>query len=221
MDIDALQASAKQWGWPRTIYAGVMQRLFPTFEVCVVTQRPLSQTARHPELCHELSIKVVEEYELARASSDPQLELRRDFVVSAIQRGDVAVGVFESGRLIAFIWLALCPTPNGADVLVDFPPRHRYTYNAFTLPAYRGRRLQSALMAFVDEMALQSGCTHAINIIATHNYSSLASNRARGNPRVGYVAAVRLAGRVFTFRSPGARGVGVSFRPIRLSNNGS
>jgi hypothetical protein len=131
------------------------------------------------------------------------------FSEQATARGDIGVGVFEGGRLIAYLWRAFVPTAVSRDLWIRFGPPHRYGYKGFTLPEHRGQHLQDALAYATDRLCVERGRTHAADFVETHNFPSLASDRRRGNVRSGYAASFRLFGRRFVWNSRGARRRGV------------
>ena len=64
---------------------------------------------------------------------------------------------------------------------------------------------------------LARGIDVVVGFIETHNYASLTSSRRTGDEKIGVIGYLRIAGRVFPFRSPGARraGFGFTWRPDR------
>ena len=84
------------------------------------------------------------------------------------------------------MWRALGAAPHEGHVFVDVPKPCRYGYKSFTLPDWRGRRIQSQLARSADPWYIARGYTHAIGFIESDNYASLHSNRKHGNRTVGW-----------------------------------
>jgi hypothetical protein len=92
-----------------------------------------------------------------------------------------------------------------------YDPSCRYVYHTYTRPEYRGRRLPAALNALDETEAAAQGRTHTISFVESHNYPSIAFGNRLGNRCIGYAGYVRLCGRPYPFRTPGARRHGFQF----------
>jgi hypothetical protein len=192
------------------IYRAFLRRLERWFGISIffVHRRPLGFTSAVPADVHrDYEFREVAERELLDFASDESLELPRDGVRAAAQRGDVFFGVLHAGRLIGYRWYSLCgtaPCEKGMTIRYAHPDR-AYGYRTFTHPAHRGRRLHLYSVTESDAFLLSRGYNHTVGYIAAHNLSSLRFNtRLRGVQRVGFIVLWRIFGRYFFLHSPGA-----------------
>ena len=94
---------------------------------------------------------------------------------------------------------------------VDFNVDAVYGYDSFTLPAYRGKHIMPSLWAFSDKYVSDKGKTLRIAYVDTDNYPSLRAGIRAGYPVVGYAGFIYLFGKLFSFRTPGAKKHGFRF----------
>lgn len=156
--------------------------------------------------------------DLRRYASDPDNDLSPGFVEEALARGDVAFAVTLEGRLASYAWGSRQPTRVGpAALTLHYDPRYLYAYKAFTVPAFRGRRLYNLMMARALEHFLASGFAGILAYVEATNLPSL-----KGLERVGYrpfgsVYVLKVLGQTFTFTSPGCRTFGFRIAVARRS----
>lgn len=98
---------------------------------------------------------------------------------------------------------------SGVDVIV--PAACSYGYNAFTLPAYRGRGIYPAIAQAEVSTCRAQGFTRGISFTEVYNFSSLEADKKFGNTRVGLAGYLRLGKRLVTFRSPAVKRLGMQF----------
>ena len=67
-----------------------------------------------------------------------------------------------------------------------------YGYNAFTLPAYRGRGIYPAIAQAEVSTCRAQGFTRGISFTEVYNVSSLEADKKFGNTRVGLAGHLRL-----------------------------
>lgn len=211
--LDGLREDARRWGWTRSIYVRVMERVQPVLHVSAVMVRPLSGSLELPDLPGQFSVRIASRDDLDRAMHDPRMDLDPGFVERALARGDFCSAVFDCERMVAYSWNAFGPTPHGEDLCVDFDPPAGYSYKAFTHPDYRGRRLQNAVAWRARSRYLERGRTMVLSFVDTHNLASLASSRHRPNEVVGFAGYLDLRSAILPFRSPGAKRYGFRFFP--------
>ncbi|MFO1376682.1 MAG: hypothetical protein U1F14_06745 [Steroidobacteraceae bacterium] len=205
-----LRDDLRRWGLLRSLYRRIMRRLAPVLNVSFAVSRPLG--VREVRLtCAGCSIRIATREDLARAAANPALQMTPAFVDHALSRGDICAAAFDGEDMVAYTWRAFVATRHKDDVWLSFRPPYRYGYKALTLPAWRGRHLQEAISPFADQLCIERGHTMAIGFIETHNYASLTSCGRTGDEKIGVIGYLRVAGRVFPFRSPGARRAGFGF----------
>lgn len=154
------------------------------------------------------------ERELLAWCDDAELELSAGTARAALARGDLCIGALEDGRLLGYAWFAFGATPESAGAWVEFDPRTRYTYKHFVRPGCRGRRILAGLLLAADGLCAERGCKRCVTLIYTHNRASIRASQRIGARPAGYIATLRLFGRLLCWRSPAARREGVRlFKP--------
>jgi hypothetical protein len=148
---------------------------------------------------------------LLAGAADPQLDLGEAFVRDAFGKGDACAAVFTGGRLVSYDWMAFTPTHDAHGVFVDFSPKYRYLYKAFTLPEFRGRHAIRLYKAFSDDYCIRLGRESTIAFIATDNRSSIRYALGVGNRRIGFAGYLKLGPIFLPFRTPGVRSEGFRF----------
>src|SRR5262245_47582106 len=119
------------------ILRGVGRRL--GIYLYVVKARPLRTQSPVPR--RDIEFRELSMAECLRASSDPALDLSAEVVRDAAVRGDVCVGAFDSGRLVAYSWFASETAAVFDGVWIGFDGPAMYIYKAFVLPDARGRHI--------------------------------------------------------------------------------
>jgi hypothetical protein len=193
-----------RWGGVATLWARLMGRLHRWLVLCRVQARELPHGRADTVLEDGFSIRVASRAELDRAAAELPRQLNREFIDAAMARGDLCFGVFEGERMMAWVWRSFSTAPHadGLWVRVDWP--NCYSYKSYTRPDLRGRRLIGRLTLYADQVCREKGCEHSVGFIETHNYASIRANERLGSRRVGYAGYVRLFGRSYPFRTPGA-----------------
>jgi GNAT superfamily N-acetyltransferase len=188
-----------------------------------VLSRPLDPAAG-ATAAGPVRFTLLSENELLPHCADPELELSARTVRAAFARGDLCAGALEGGRLLGYAWFAFGATPESAGAWVEFDARSRYTYKHFVRRACRGRRIAAGLLAAADALCVERGCNRCVTLIYTYNRASIRASERTGARTAGYVATLRLFGRLLCWRSPGARREGVrvfkpqsNFRPFSLA----
>lgn len=213
MSYAKLQADAARWGWMRSIYVRVMQGLsaYLGIHLCVVRATPIVEDPHYPTAPTHISLRELSNQDLLEATQIPELELCRDFVEAADERGDLAFGAFDGPELVALVWrtLAAAPHIDGLSVRVNRP--YNYVYKSFTRPSHRGQHLGPTLILYSDLKLLKLGYTHRAGFIDTWNLASLATGKHMGSRFLGYAGYVKWFGRYFPFRSPAVKNIGFEF----------
>lgn len=211
--IHSLRIDAAQWGWTSALLARVFTRLqrHLGFRLFRCNVRPFPARPADPALPPGITLRVLRLEELLEGAADPELELEADFARDALARGDLAVGAFEGGRLVAYSWrtASIAPFEDGLWVRIARP--YHYIYKSFTLPSHRGRRIHTALTRLADRYSVETGHVAELGLIEMSNMESLRAARSLGRRKVGYVALWMALGRRLTLRTAGLRRIGADF----------
>lgn len=207
-----LREDLARWGLWRSAYRRLMRRVAPFLHVSFAVSRPLGRIEVRPTHAG-CSLRIATREELLRATANPDLQMTPAFVDYALSRGDICTAAFDGDNVVGYVWRAFVPTRHKDDVWLSFEAPYRYGYKALTLPAWRGRHLQEMLGPVADPLCIERGRTHAVGFIETHNYASITSSKRLGDRKIGVIGYLRIAGRVFPFRSAGARRAGFGFGP--------
>lgn len=205
MDLDQWRSDIGRWGFLRALHIRVMSSLKRWLTVCRIHTRPLDRTTGMPDLAEGCSVRIATRDELVRAALDPVMGLRTASIDAALDRGDICAAVFDRDRMVAYVWRSFSTAPHADGLWVTFERPYRYGYKAFTRPEYRGQHLQDALSFLTERLGVERGYTEGLSFVETHNYASVAQDLRRGNRVVGWAGYIKLFGRVYPFRTPGAR----------------
>jgi len=144
---------------------------------------------------------------LAQSRSNPNLNMSEAFLQSAFRRGDICVGAFDQGRLVAYAWRTLDQAPVEGEVWLKIVrPACRYGYKALVLSEYRGQRLNRTVRSFYDREMVAMGILQNVAYIDLHNLASMRSHQGLRRERIGYAGYFRRRRVWTTFRTPGVRG---------------
>ena len=210
LKLENLREDVKRWGWKCSLFLRIVSRLrkLAGLHLYRVGLRTLVRQAQRLD---GISVRIASPEELLQAASDPDLDMRPDFVRSALVRGDFAIGAFEGDRLVGYAWRTFTAAPDvdGLWVRVD-PPCH-YLYKGFTLPSHRGRHIQVAIPLFSDRYFLDRGYTSEVGIVDVANFASLYNGKRLGRQKIGYAGYLKWFGRCITFRTPAVKRIGFQF----------
>jgi len=201
----------RKWGLRKFLYARLMRALAPWLFFCSVEVRTLCAEPKLPKLAPGRSVRVATQQELEAVAADPIYEMSKSFIRESLERGSYCMAVFQDDKIISYAWRSFSTTPHVGGIWVEIGPNYRYGYKGFTHPDFRQQGLQHFTSLASDADAIRRGCTLGIGFIETHNYPSLISNAKRNNKRVGFAGYLRFRGRVFPFRTPGAKKHGFRF----------
>jgi hypothetical protein len=211
--IARLRADARRWGWTRALLARLagLLRDYGGVHFYRVNLRPLDKRPPVPDLPPGIRVCLVPAETLLRAVEDPELDLDGGFVRAALSRGDLCFGALEGQRLVSYAWRSLgaAPAPDGMWVRVA-PPNH-YAHKAFTLPAWRGRRLHIAVSLASDEHFRAQGHGAEVGCNEITNYPISAAADYLGRNRIGYAGYLKWFGRRVPFRTRSLEKIGFEF----------
>ena len=154
-----------------------------------------------------LRFSILTERELLDFCHDPALWLDATKIKDLFTRGEICVGATLDGKLVAYHWRAFSAAPHDykKNIWVDFNADAGYGHRSLTLPAYRGKHILPSLMAIGDNYCLDKGKTSCIAFVEIDNYPSLRGGMRAGNRVDGYAGYIYLFGKLFSFRTPGAK----------------
>jgi hypothetical protein len=218
MDWEQWRTDLERWGPLRFLHIRVMSLVRPWLILCRVHSRTLDRNARVPDLPRGYSVRIVTRDDLLQAALDPIMGLDKASIDAALDRGDICAAAFDRDRMVAYVWRSFSTAPHTDGLWVTFERPYRYGYKAFTHSDYRGQHLQDALSFLTEPPSVEQGYTKAISFVETHNYASIAQDLRRHNRVVGWAGYFKLFGRVYPFRTPGARRH--SFRFVRRGSVG-
>lgn len=203
-------------GWTRVLLGRAAWRLEKHLGIHIyrIGERSFESYATTFECPPDIRVTLLSDEDLIAASQIPDLDLSPGFVAGAIAREDVAVGSFKNGELACYVFATTEAAPHDRDFWVRVKPPYRYTYKAFTLPAYRGQGLSS----YVNNLPKRNkaferrGCTKAIFFVAAWNLSSLKFlSKIEGAPWLGFALTAKVFGRRVALRTARVRKTGFEF----------
>jgi hypothetical protein len=215
----------RDWGLRRTLYWYLMHAL-SKFGIRLhyvrvgADMREFLATEVAPETPQGYDTRVVGIDELLPfAGVVPDLD--REFLVAALQRGDVCTANFFNRELVGFSFSTLERARVSAQLDVLVPDGFRYSYKAWTHPDHRRHNLSRA-RGYVRRQTLKWGHeVRSISYIETHNYPSLLHSyrhpRDRSLP-MGFCGWFTLFGRQIPFNSRRAKWIGFEF--VRKGDDG-
>ncbi len=123
--------------------------------------------------------------ELSRYAKDPEYALDGASLPRARARRDCCIGVFDAGKLVSYSFNATIPTDFNPHFQYRFPDGWVYHFRAYTLPAWRGRRLHGRnVSAVIERFRTHPGFKGMVTLVNGVNYPSLASFRRLGFERM-------------------------------------
>lgn len=208
-----LKTDAARWGWSRSLLSRIV-RLTGSFlgvHIHVVRANAMVDNPKHPSTMPGITYRAIQENELLEVSSDPQLQLSRDFVQAAIERGDIAFGAFDGPILVSYVWRSFGAVPHRKNMWVRVSKPYCYSYKSYTRPSYRGRRISPSVLLYSDAEMLKYGYTYRAGFLEVGNWASLAMGGHMGSHNVGYAGYATCLGRHFSFRTRDVKRIGFEF----------
>jgi hypothetical protein len=185
------------WAW-------LMHRARSWLVLCRVQVRELTTEPVDVARTDGIAIRVADHDDLEHARVEWPDQLDPAFVDPALARGDICLAAFAGGRMVAFVWRSFGTAPHADDVWVEIKPPYWYTYKMYTHRDFRGGHLAGLLAQFGDRFCQDGGYVRGIGFIETHNYRSIRANLRVGSRLVGFAGYLKLFGKAYPFRSPGA-----------------
>ncbi len=104
--------------------------------------------------------------------------------------------------IVAYCWATPEVRPDVDNISLDLEPHDIYFDDAYTVPAYRRRKLQTAVHLYRMRYVKQMGFRRAVLIVDIHNHASLALVQKLGYREIGKVTFVRILGKRWYLWSP-------------------
>ena len=224
MNFRTLIDDASHMGWGRALLARILERVERLLRLSVyrVNVRALRRRS-NPAPSTGITYRKLDAAELL-AATDPQLDLDLDpeFIRTATARGDLAWGAFEGDKLVGYTWRSSAEAPFMDGLWVRVPRPLQYGYKSYTQSSHRGRGIYPAVGRVADEQSLELGYPAMLHLVDISNIASIRAANQLGSRTSGYAGYIKLFGRPVTFRTPGARSLGVElFLPNRDGGNGA
>lgn len=183
----------------------VIRRLFACqLLVCLAWENahgsPLQEIYLEPTSARRLSPE-----QLEVAASDPELDLRADFVHDALAHGDACFGVLDGHRVVSYCWFSNRPTEVLPGFTTRFPAADYYSYKAFTRPSHRGRGLLRDCQVAAAKAFKREGPLRMLTLIERRNVSSLKAFGQAGFRPLGRIVLGRTRWRNYVIHSAGCR----------------
>jgi hypothetical protein len=213
VNLDKLKSDIKRWGLTRTIFSHIMRRVerYLGIHIHVVRSTAMIENPQYPSIPANITLREIPPKLLLTYISNPALQLSREFVQSAIDRGDLAFGAFDGPTLVSYVWRTFTSAPHTGKLWVRVTRPYCYAYKSLTLPKYRGQRIAPAIHIFSDVEMFKRGFTHRAGFVAVANSASLAMGKHMGTRAIGYAGYLDWFGHAFTFRTKAVRNIGFEF----------
>jgi hypothetical protein len=143
--------------------------------------------------------------QLEVAASDPELDLRADFVHDALAHDDACFGVLDEKRVVSYCWFSHRPTEVLPGFSTRFPAGYYYSYKAFTRPSHRGRGLLRDCQVAAAKAFTREGPLRMLTLIERRNVSSLKAFGQAGFRPLGHVVLGRTRWGNYVLHSAGCR----------------
>ncbi len=157
--------------------------------------------------------RLLDASQLRDFANDPQCDITKAFLDSAIEKGDECLAIFDGQLLASYGWYSRQPTETSDDLTLFFNSEYVYMYKGFTHPEYRGKRLHAIGMNLALREYLSRGYKGLVSYVESNNFSSLKSVYRLGYQDIGLIAAWKLLGRPTIVASRGCRKFDLCFRP--------
>jgi GNAT superfamily N-acetyltransferase len=218
----ALIDDASRMGWGRALLGRALLRLECLFRLsvyCVNVRALKDRSDVAPST--GITYRKLTAAELLAATDNIELDLAPEFISEAMERGDLAWGAFEHDQLVGYTWRAASQAPFMDGLWVRVPRPLQYGYKSYTRPSHRGRGIYPAVSRVADEQSIELGYPAMLDLVDIANIASHRAANKLGSRTSGYAGYVKLFGRRLTFRTPGARSIGVELYMPKGGNKSS
>jgi len=209
IDAESLRSGARRYGWAAYAISRVFARLQSVgLHLWLVHIRPLEpEFVIPPEHAARFEFRRLAHAEaLEQSRLNPKLAMTDAFLSSAFARGDICVGAFDGGRLVAYTWRSLDRAPVDGELWLKLVRSDcRYGYKALVLTEYRGQRINKTVRSFYDREMAAMGIKYNVAYIDLHNLASMRAHQGLHRERIGIAGYFRRHRVWATFRTPAVR----------------
>ena len=208
-----VKADAGRWGWGRAIGNRIMGRVLHSLGIYIhiVRTHLLDPNARFPELPPNIELRKISTEEVQTASLDAEMQLDREFVDSALERGDIPFGAFDSDLLVSYVWRTRTTAPHTRLLSIRVDQPYCYAYKSYTRPSHRGKHISPAVHLFSDIGMREYGYERRAGFVAIENTASLSMGKYMNSTVIGYAGYLYWFGKFFFFRSTAVKDIGFEF----------
>lgn len=203
--LSTLTQIAQKFGLSDALYFLVFKLLeaviaFRQFEIVSITRQAIQP--EYLSLPNGFSASFVTREELLRRADEfAELDLDREFVVEALDRGDACYGIFFEDALVSYGWYSQHPTAIQSDLVFHPGSGYVYMYRGYTLGAFRGKRLHAIGMSHALNHYRNENYQGLISYVERQNFTSLRSIYRLGYKKEGSIFAARALGRYYLLRT--------------------
>lgn len=205
-----LKTQRQRWGVWRAGYGWLLDQLYRYLGLYWASVYRAPVKTQFPPVPAKLTVRLATPQELAPYAMDSRFQLSASYLEQAFARGEACVVTYVGDQFAAYGWVAYASAPHVDGLWIRFGPGQRYNYKSFTVPAFRGQHIRGSF-GVLQALDAQHAVTHTISFIQVQNFASHRAEARSGGVRVGYAGYLRLFGRCFTLRTPGAARYGFAF----------
>jgi hypothetical protein len=207
-----------------SLYSTTHYRLsqIPDLKVYVQNRKPLASYDRT-----SLIIKQAKTSDFDRLAESIDKFRDGSRISARIARGDVCVVAYKHGTLASARWAALKPIPAWGGHTVHLAPDEAYTYDSYTLPAFRRQGISSETRIFLITLLDQLGICRTYSDSSLKNIHTQQSWRKRvreGRSRIiGVITVSTLLRRMkceFSAETPATRPILARLYQVPISTIG-
>ncbi len=153
-------------------------------EIFSLDLRPLK---KQPPAPSSFDFRFLAADQIRAAAADPANDIHAEMAERLNRGRNFCFGAFDAGRLVNYSWYAFgtIEREHSFGAGLTLPDDTVYMHKAFTLPAYRGRRLHQATVHRAGQIFARIGVRRLVAIIEYGNRASVRSHWRLGCRRVG------------------------------------
>jgi GNAT superfamily N-acetyltransferase len=174
-------------------FAYLAARRLLRLEVAHILALDLGPMLESPPETSSFEFRPLSADEIRRAASDAANDLGANAAGRLEVGRNFCFAAFDRGQLANYSWYALdhVAPEHSFGIGLTLPEDTIYLYQAFTLPAYRGRRLHQATVQRAVQWFAPMGIQRMVAIVEYGHWTSLRSHLRMGFRRVGHVCLLR------------------------------
>ena len=183
-----------QFGWTAA-FAWVVDRLavkIVHLELNRLFWLEVEQLGQMPAAPDDLECRFLSAQEIRAFAQEPANDLSAD-MAERIERGrDFCFAVLDHGKLATYCWFAVetIEAEHNGGAALSLPPDVSYVYKAYTLPAFRGQRLDGMAKSLAFRALAERGIRKLVATVQWTNWPSLRSMRRMGFAELGFMYVI-------------------------------